>query len=115
MIHFLATPTLCDFFHGATVTALTPADVALEVRPIDPSKHMIQRSWFVVHYAMLLTVKLLDTTMTSLRVLINFMIIIHELMSDQQKSRPYTTVHYSTLQYTTVHAVSVKSLSVSVM
>ena len=107
MLYFLATPTLCDCFHDATVKALTPVDVAIEIRPINPSKPMIQYPWFVVHYTMLLPDNLLDTTMTALRVLIIFMIIIHELMSDQQKSRPY--------MYTTVHAVSVKSLSVSAM
>ena len=56
---------------------------------------MIQYLWFVVHYTMLLPDNLLDTTMTALRGLIIFMIIIHELMSNQQESGPYmyTTVH----------------------
>ena len=66
---------------------------------------MIQYSWFVVHYTVLLPGNLLDTAMKALRVLIILMIIIHELMSDQQKSRPYTTVQ----------AVSVKSLCRSAM
>ena len=66
---------------------------------------MIQYSWIAVHYTILLPDNLLDTRMTALRALIIFMTIIHELMSDQHKCRPYT--------YTTVHAVSVKSLSVS--
>ena len=81
---------------------------------------MIQYSWFVVHYTMLLPDNLLETAMTALlpdnlletamtalRVLIIFTINIHELMSDKQKRAPYI--------YTTSHAVSVKSLSVSTM
>ena len=63
---------------------------------------MIQYSWFVVHYAMLLPDNLLDTTTAALRALIIFILIIHELVSNQQKSRPH--------MYTTVHAVSVKAL-----
>ena len=60
---------------------------------------MIQYSWFDVRYTILLPDNLLDTTMTALlpdnlldttmtalRVLIIFMITIHELISDQQKS-----------------------------
>ena len=60
-----------------------------------------------MHYTMLLPDNLLHTTMTAARVLIIFMTIIPELISDQRKRRPY--------MYTTVHAVSVKSMSVSAM
>ena len=87
---FSANTTLCDCFHDANVRALTPVDVALDISPINPSKPMIQYSWFVVHYTTLLPDNVLDTTMTILRVLIIFMIIIHDVMNDQQK------VHYST-------------------
>ena len=64
---------------------------------------MIQYSWSLVHGSTIpLPNNLLYTTMTALRALIIFMIIIHELMSDQQKSRPYmhTTVHGSVCQIT---------------
>ena len=63
-LYFSATPTLCDCFHDATVRALTPVDVALQIRPINPSKPRIQYSRFLVHYTMLLPDNLLDTTMT---------------------------------------------------
>ena len=56
---------------------------------------------------MLLPENFLDTTRTALRVLIIFLLTIRELMSDQQKSRPY--------MYTKVHAVFVKYLAVSAM
>ena len=104
-LYFLAIPVLCDYFHDATVTALTLIDVG--IRPINPSKSMTQYLWFVVHYTMVLPDNLLDTTMTALRLIIIFMIIIHEIMSDQRKGRPYMN--------TAVHEVSVKSLPVSAM
>ena len=85
LLYFSATPTLCDCFHDTTVGALTPVDMTLEIRPINPSKPTILYSRFVVHYTMLLPDNLLDTTMAALRVLFIFMIIIHGLMSDQQK------------------------------
>ena len=93
-LQFPTTPTLCDCFHDTTVRVLTPVDVALEIRPINPSKAMIQYSWFVVHYSMLLPDNLLDTTMTALRILIIFMTIIHELMMTNKN-----VGHTYTLQY----------------
>ena len=107
LLYFSVAPALYDCFHDATGRALTPVDEALEIRPRNLSKTMIRYSCFVLHYIMLLPDNFLDTTMTALRVLVIFMVIIHKFMSDQHKSRPYT--------YTTVHAVSVKSLSMSVV
>ena len=107
LLHLFALPTPCDCFHDTTVRALTPVDVALEIRTINPSKTIIQDSWFVLHYTILLPDSLLYTTMTAVRVLIIFMIIIHVRYSDQQKRRSYMCA--------TVHPVSVKSLSVSVI
>ena len=54
VLSFLATPALCDCVYDATVRALSDVDVALEMRPIIPSKPMIQYPWFVVHYTVIL-------------------------------------------------------------
>ena len=45
---------------------------------------MIHYPWFVVQYTMLLPDNVLDTEMTALRLLIIFMITIHELMANKQ-------------------------------
>ena len=89
---FSSSPTLCD--HDATARPLTHVHVPLEIRPKSPSKPMIQHPWFVVHYTLLLPDNLLDTTMTALRVLITFVIIIHELISNQQKVGHTCTLRY---------------------
>ena len=42
--YFLATPTLRDCFHDATARALKHVDAALDIRQVNPSKHVIQYS-----------------------------------------------------------------------
>ena len=74
-----AAANLCDCLHDAIAGALAPVDMPFQIISIYPSKPV--NSWFVVHYTMLLPHNLLDTTMTALRVLIIFLITIHELMT----------------------------------